>query len=194
MRRGIKAAIMAAFAGPAIAALMLTGAGPANAAVTASTAPHISSGPYFGYCSPSNLERYDFRGYNTVDLNWNGTSYKYAVHFNQQGSCLSGWLTDTNIPVGDQTMPIHGYVFRNHVTFSVTYTYPGAPQGTRVYTGNIGYFGYVSGTWYDTGDHASGSWHLAHAVRMACPQFFPWFGFFQHGNGCPVPFPYHFYY
>ncbi len=196
MRFGTKAAIMAAFAGPAMAALILTGAGPANAAVT--TTAHTASSTsdqWVPFCSPYNLERWDFRGDNTVDLTWSSTSYTYAVHFDQWGSCLSGWLTDTHIPNGPQTGPIHGYVFRNHVTFSFTYTYVGETQGTRTYTGTISRWGWVSGTWSDSGpDGSTGTWSLAHAVRPACPFFYPWFGFFQYGNGCPVPFPYPFYY
>jgi hypothetical protein len=194
MRFRTKAAIMTAFAGPAIAALMLTGAGPANAAVTTATTPHAM--PYYQFCSPWNLERFDFRGDNTVRLHFNGTTYDYAVHFNQQGSCLTGWLRDSYIPNNyNEYLPIHGYVFRNHVTFSVTYTYPGEDQGTRSFTGTIGYWGGVSGTWSETGtEGGSGYWSLANAVRRACPGFYPWFGFFQYGNGCPVPFPYRFYY
>jgi hypothetical protein len=188
---------MAAFAGPAIAALIMTGAGPANAAVTTTTAPTASTWqPYYPYCSQWNLERYDFRGDNTVQLHLNGTTYDYAVHFNQQGSCLSGWLKDTYIPNNyNEYLPLHGTVFRNHVTFSVTYTYPGEIQGTRTFTGTIGYWGWVSGTWSETGSEGgSGNWSLQNAVRLACPNWYPWFGFFQYGNGCPVPFPYGFYY
>ena len=194
MRFRTKAAIMTAFAGPAIAALMLTGAGPANAAVTT---PHATSAmPYYQYCSPYNLERFDFRGGNTIHATWEGFNYTYTVHFNQRGSCLSGWLNDPNIPNGPTTGPIrNGYVFRNYVTFSYTYIYPGETQGTRIYNGTISRWGSVSGTWYDTGsDHSTGTWSLGHAARRACPQFYPWFGFFQYGNGCPVPFPYRFYY
>jgi hypothetical protein len=195
MRFRTKAAIMAAFAGPAIAGLILTGAAaPANAAVTTANASHASADPYFQFCSPYNLERWDLRGNNTVDLTFDYKPYTYAVHFNQRGSCLSGWLTDTNIPNGPQTGPIHGYVFRNYVRFSFTYTYYGETQGTRTYTGTINRWGWVSGTWSDSTDSASGTWSLAHGVRRACPNFFPWFGFFEFGNGCPVPFPYHFYY
>jgi hypothetical protein len=196
MRFGTKATIMAAFAGPAIAALMLMGAGPANAAVTTPTTPTASTQPVFPYCSQWNLERFDFRGNNTVDLTFGTGSYTYYVHFNQRGSCLSGWLTDNNIPNNyPKTMPLHGTVFRNHVTFSVTYTYPGEVQGTRTFSGSINYWGHVSGNWSETGtENGSGAWSLANAVRRACPGWFPWFGFFQYGNGCPVPFPYWWYY
>ena len=196
MRFRTKAAIMAALAGPAIAGLILTGAGPANAAVTTTTAQASNTWmPPFQFCSPWNLERWDFRGNNTVDVTFGTTPYTYAVHFDQRGSCLSGWLTDTNIPAGNpQTGPIHGYVFRNYVKFSFTYTYTGETQGTRTYTGTINRWGWVSGTWSDSTDSASGTWSLAHGVRPACPQWGPWYGFFAFGNGCPVPFPYWWYY
>ena len=185
---------MAAFAGPAIAAMMLMGAGPANAAVTTPASPHTMSDPFFPFCSPFNLERFDFNGNNTVDVTFNNTLFTYAVNFDQFGSCLSGTLTDTHIPNGPQTGPIHGFVFRNRVRFSFTYTYVGETQGTRTYTGHINFWGWVSGTWRDNGpDGATGTWHLAQPVHRACPDFFPWFGFFEFGNGCPVPFPFDFF-
>lgn len=194
MRFRTKAAIMAALAGPAIAGLILTGAGPANAAVTTANAPHTSSDPVFQFCSPFNLERFDLRGGNTVDVTFNHTAYTYAVQFHQRGSCLSGSLTDTNIPSGPQTGPVHGFVFRNYVRFSFTYTYSGETQGTRTYVGTISRWGWVSGTWSDSGpDGSTGTWHLAGPAHRACPDFFPWFGFFEFGNGCPVPFPFQFF-
>jgi len=194
MRFRTRAAIMAAFAGPAIAAMMLVGAGPANAAVTTANTPHTMSDPFFPFCSPFNLERFDFRGSNTVDVTFNNTPFTYAVRFNQFGSCLRGSLTDTNIPNGPQTGRIHGTVFRNRVEFSFTYTYVGETQGTRTYVGHVNFFGEVSGTWSDSGsDGATGTWHLADPVQRACPDFFPWFGFFEFGNGCPVPFPFQFF-
>jgi hypothetical protein len=194
MRFRTKAAIMTALAGPAIAGLILTGAGPANAAVTAANTPHASADPIFGFCSPFNLERFDFRGDNTVDVTFNNTPFTYAVDFFQRGSCLGGSLTDTHIPSGPQTGPIHGFVFRNYVRFSFTYTYVGETQGTRTYVGTISRRGFVSGTWSDSGpDGSMGTWSLADRVQRACPNFFPWFGFFEFGNGCPVPFPFQFF-
>ena len=185
---------MAAFAGPAIAAMMLMGAGPANAAVTTAASPHTSADGFFPFCSPFNLERFDFNGPNTVDVTFNNAPFTYAVNFTQFGSCLGGTLTDTNIPNGPQTGPIHGFVFRNHVRFSFTYTYVGETQGTRTYIGHINFFGDVFGRWFDNGpDHSTGTWHLANPVHRACPDFFPWFGFFEFGNGCPVPFPFDFF-
>jgi hypothetical protein len=198
MRFRTKAAIMAAFAGPAIAGLILTGAGPANAAVTATTAQTSSTWmPVFPYCSPYNLERWDFRGNNTVNLTFDGnSSFTYSVHFYQRGSCLSGWLKDTYIPNNyNEYLPIHGTVFQNHVTFSVAYTYPGSDQGTRTFDGYIDWSGKVSGKWSETGtEGGSGTWSLENAVRPACPWWYPWYGFMHYGNGCPVPFPYWWFY
>jgi hypothetical protein len=198
MRFGTKAAIMGAFAGPAIAALMLTGAGPANAATTTATAHTAATWVNQG-CNPRHLERWDFRGDNTVDYSFtNGkgpTDQTYAVHFEQRGSCLSGTLTDNNIPYSVKTGPIYGTVVRNEVTFSYTYTYPGSNQGTRIFTGYVDRWGNVSGTWTETGTEGGiGTWSLAHAVRPACPQWGFWWGFWQYGAGCPVPFPYWWYY
>jgi len=193
MRFGTKAAIMAAFAGPAIAALMLTGAGPANAAVATPTTPSASTLVPPQFCNPYHLERWDFRGHNTVDLTFGTTPYTYAVHFDQRGSCLSGTLTDTGLMPGEQNLHISGTVIRNQVTFSVNY--PTGFQGTRTFSGYINRWGQVSGKWSETGTEAgSGTWSLANAVRPACPQWGFWFGFFQYGAGCPVPFPYSWYY
>jgi hypothetical protein len=93
---------------------------------------------------------------------------------------------------GEQTGPIHGTVVRNQVTFS--FKYPTGFQGTRTFNGYIDGRGHVSGTWSETGSEAgSGSWSLAYHVRPACPQYYPWLGFFEHGAGCAVPFPFPFY-
>jgi hypothetical protein len=190
MRFGTKAMIATVLAGPAIAAMVLTGAGPANAAVTTTTHTSAASYPYMPYCSPRHLERWNFNGYNTVDVSWNGGSYTYTVNFKQRGSCLSGWLTDPNIPNGPQTGPISGTVVRNQVTFSFTYTYSGEVQGTRTYYGYIHNDGRVSGTFSQSGPQTpnNGTWSLANRVRPACPNFFPWWGYGQFGAGCPVPF------
>ena len=193
MRFATKAAIMGAFAGPAIAALMLTGAGPANAAVTTPTTHSAST--WVQGCNPWHLERWDVRGNNTVDLNYKGTTYTYAVHFTQHGSCVGGTLTDTGIPNGPQTGPITGTIVRNHVVFSFTYTYTGEVQGTRTFNGYVSPWGHVSGTWSETGsEDGSGTWSLANSVRPACPQWNPWYGYGQYGSGCPVPFPYWWWY
>jgi len=192
MRFRTRAMIMAAFAGPAIAALLMTGAGPANAAVTTPTA-HASStwvpGPG---CNPYHLERWDFRGKNVVVAYLGSSTFYYDVTFNQYGSCLSGTLTDTYYP-GTASGPLYGTVVRNHVSFSFAYP-PGSAQGTRYYDGYVNYWGQVSGTWWDSGDHASGTWRLGYPVRSACPTWNPWWGFGQWGAGCPVPFPYWWWY
>ena len=55
--------------------------------------------------------------------------------FRQDGECLGGTLTDANIPNGPKTGPIFGRVNGNTITFSFRYTYTGATQGTRTFTG-----------------------------------------------------------
>jgi hypothetical protein len=176
MRFGTRAAIMTAFAGPAIAALMLTGAGPANAAVT------TAHTPIFGFCNPFfqnenpfmfQRQEWNFSGNNTVvaTLNGNSNTFSYPVHFTQRGGCLSGTLSDPLFPTSG---PIHGIVFGNHVTFSFRYP-SGSIQGKRTFTGFVDRWGDVHGTWSETGsEHGTGTWHLAKDVHRACHQFFWW--------------------
>jgi hypothetical protein len=180
MRFGTKAAIMTAFAGPAIAALMLTGAGPANAAVTTTTSHTTSTSGWFNpFCfnqfqNPFNQrQQWNLSGSNTVDLWYNGTEYTYGVQFNQRGSCLTGTLTDLGLPSGEQTGPIHGTIFGNHVTFS--FRYPTSFQGTRTFNGYINRWGDVSGNWSETGsENGSGHWSLARNAHRACHRFMWW--------------------
>jgi len=179
MRFGIKAAITAALAGPAIAALMLTGAGPANAAVTTTTAHTTSTSGFNPFCfnqfrNPFNQrQEWNLNGNNTVDLWFQSQEFTYAVHFNQQGSCLSGTLTDTGLPSGEQTLRVHGTIFGNHVTFSVRY--PTNFQGTRTFNGYINRHGDVSGMWSETGtENGSGNWSLARDAHHACQRFEWW--------------------
>jgi len=178
MRFGIKAAITAAVAGPAIAALMLTGAGPANAAVTTANAPHSTSG-FNPFCfnqfqNPFNQrQQWNLSGSNTVDLWFQGQEFTYAVNFNQRGSCLSGTLTDTGLPSGEQILGVHGTIFGNHVTFSVRY--PTNFQGTRTFNGSINRWGDVSGRWSETGtENGSGHFSLARDAHRACHRFMWW--------------------
>ncbi len=178
MRFGFKAAITAAVAGPAIAALMLTGAGPANAAVAA---PHTTSYGGYGFCNPffqnqnpyrNQREQWNLSGENTVVVSENGSSntWSYSVDFSQRGGCLSGTLDDGYFPFSG---PLHGTVSGNHVTF--TFRYPGSgSQGTRTYNGYIDRHGDVFGTWSDSGDGASGTWHLTGDARHACQRFEWW--------------------
>jgi hypothetical protein len=182
MRFGIKAAITAALAGPAIAALMLTGAGPANAAVTTTTAQTTSSWGGFQNCNPffqnqnpfrNQREQWNLSGDNTVVVNENGSSmtWFYSVDFSQRGGCLSGTLDDSYFPFSGS---LHGSVSGNHVTFRFRYPSSGS-QGTRTYNGYINRWGDVSGTWSDSGsDGASGTWHLTRDAHHACQQFFWW--------------------
>jgi hypothetical protein len=59
-----------------------------------------------------------------------------TVTFKQNGSCLTGTLTDSYIPApGPQSGPISGTIRGNTVTFS--FTYPTNVQGKRTYTGTI---------------------------------------------------------
>ncbi|HTX27377.1 MAG TPA: hypothetical protein VME19_10200 [Streptosporangiaceae bacterium] len=179
MRFGTKAAIAAAFAGPAIAALILTGAGTANAAVTTTTAHTTSSGSYFPFCNPFQNQsqfrnqrvQWNVSGSNTVDVTYKGSNFYYPVSFTQFGNCLSGTLTDNGYPTSG---PINGTVSGNHVQFSFRYPY-GSSQGTRTFVGTIDRWGNVYGYWYETGsEHGHGTWSLTKKVHRACQRYEWW--------------------
>jgi len=94
--------IWALCAGPAVAATAATGASAASAAVIT---PVSSSGVAFGPHGPSHpncnrwqLERWNLNGSNTITAIYNNTPFNYTVTFKQNGSCLTGTLTDPNIP------------------------------------------------------------------------------------------------
>ena len=182
MRFVTKAAIMTAFAGPAIAALMLTGAGPANAAVTTTSTAHTTSTSGFNsFCfnnhfqNPFNQrEQWNLSGWNTVVVPFDGQTFYYSVWFNQRGSCLSGTLSDPKFLPSGTSGPIHGTVFRNYVTFSFTYP-SGSSQGTRTFTGTIDRHGDVSGMWKDYGsDKSTGTWSLTRDAHRACHRYLWW--------------------
>lgn len=192
MRFGARMMLLACCAGPAVAAMLVTGSGPANAAPLT---PGVSGAASFGHpgpgrwggpgpggygsgghgqpnCDRRQLERWDVNGTNTVNVVYSGGTATYGVSFRQNGECLTGTLTDPNIPAppAQQTGPIAGTVNGNTITFSFTYTYPNAPQGTRTFTGTINRFGAVSGGWNEAGgtEHLSGTWSLASRVDRAC--------------------------
>jgi hypothetical protein len=107
------------------------------------------------------------------------------VTFRQNGECLGGTLTDNNIPNGPKTGPILGTVDGSNITFSFKYTYTGATQGTRTFTGTINRFGAVSGTWNETGSEGlTGTWSLATKADRACSwrtlRWQPWRGCHVH--------------
>jgi hypothetical protein len=177
MRLGTKAAIWACCAGPAIAAVILTGAGPASAQTTTPTSHTSVTAEHLPlFCNPFQKERWNLNGFNSVDVTYKFSSYTYTVDFVQRGSCLSGWLTD---PYFSVTRPIYGTVNGNYVTFS--FTYPSFVEGTRTYNGHIGAFGFVSGSWSQTGIAWPnfGGWSLSGSVAKACP----WWSWKQY---CPV--------
>jgi hypothetical protein len=181
MRFAARAAITAAFAGPAMAALILTGAGTANAAVTTTTAHTTStSGPYYQYCNQYQNRygqnqfrqgQWNLSGSNTVQVKFEVNTYDYPVYLTQQGNCLSGTLTD---PGASFSGRIHGTVYGNFVTFSITYPY-GSKQGTRTFNGTINQRGHVSGSWSETGsENAAGSWWLSRPAHPGCQRnYFP---------------------
>jgi len=167
--RGISKTMLRTCAGLAVAAgLVAGGAGVANAATTSPTTAQSNHHPA---CNPWARERWNLNGKNQVKAVYNGSTYTYSVTFRQFGSCLSGTLTDSYYPT---TGPLWGTVNKNYVTFSFAYP-SGSIQGTRTYTGTINRWGYVSGTWSETGsENGSGTWTLAKHAARACPWWYQW--------------------
>ncbi len=195
MRLGARMMLWACCAGPAVAAMLVTGSGPASASALtpagsagASFHPHGpgpgggGNGPWGGPgrgrrgCDRRQLERWDVGGPNTVDLVYNTGNFTYGVNIRQDGSCIRGTLTDIGIPNGPTTGPIFGTIAGNRVTFSFRYTYTGEVQGLRTFTGFIGRWGAVSGTWSETGpENGHGTWALANRADRACsPHVLRW--------------------
>lgn len=187
--KGISKTMLRTCAGVAIAAAAVIGG--AGVASAAPVTPAATTTTHYGFgCNPFGYEQWNLSGSNTVDAVYEGGNYAYSVTFNQNGSCLSGTLTDSIYPT---TGPIYGSINGNSVTFSFKYPY-GSIQGTRTFTGYIhtqyhrvyyrhwvwnGYRwvlrwtfryevqGYVSGTWSETGsEHGSGTWSLSSAPRF----------------------------
>ena len=179
MRFGAKRMIWALCAGPAVAATLITGASAASAAVITPVPNHgVAFGPHgpsHPNCNRWQLERWNLNGSNTITAIYNNAPFNYTVTFKQDGSCLSGTLTDPYIqPSSLQSGPIYGTIRGNTVTFS--FTYPTNVQGTRTYTGTISRSGAVSGTWSQTGTQVpnNGTWSLGSKANRACPRFWWW--------------------
>jgi hypothetical protein len=204
MRFGAKAMITGALAGPAMAALILTGAGAANAATTTATVHTSSSGQFcnqFQNQYPNQFQnqyqnqfprnqfprnrfqqgQWNLSGSNTLAVKFEVNTYDYPVYFNQQGTCLTGWLKD---PGASFTGRIHGTVYGNFITFSVTYP-SGSKQGTRTWNGTISGSGHVSGSWSETGHEVgSGSWWLSGSASRGCQMNFQQNRHHNHNQGC----------
>lgn len=182
--RSISKTMLRTCAGLAVTAgLVVGGAGMASAA-TASPTVHSNHHPG-PRCNPFARERWNLNGKNNqVKAVYLGNTYTYSATFKQYGSCLSGSLTDSYYPT---TGPISGTVNKNNVTF--TFVYPsGSVQGTRTYTGTINRWGFVSGTWSQTGSQGGGgTFTLAKNAQRACPW---WYQRWNHNAACPV-FPHH---
>ncbi len=182
MRFGAKTMLRACFAVPVVAAVVMAGAGAANAktatpgvpgAVSSSSylgdRPYGSHGPGRYFCSKWQLDRWNLNGTNSITAVYLGSDFTYTVTFEQDGSCLTGTLTDPYIPKGfPKSGPVSGTVRGNTVTFS--FTYPQTIQGTRTYTGTISRSGAVSGTWTQNGSQLpdNGTWSLGTKAALAC--------------------------
>ncbi|HEY3650720.1 MAG TPA: hypothetical protein VGL33_22340 [Streptosporangiaceae bacterium] len=169
-----------------MAATLITGSSAASAAVLTpvpggivNNGPHGTSHPNYGpshpNCSKWQLERWNLNGSNTIAAVYQGAVFNYTVTFRQNGSCLTGTLTDPYLPAtGPQSGPISGTIRGNTVTFS--FTYPTNVQGKRTYTGTISRQGAVSGSWSQTGTQVpnNGTWSLGTKANHACPRFWWW--------------------
>src|SRR6266851_3048836 len=113
MRFGAKTMLRACFAVPVVAAVVMAGAGAANAKTTMSGVPGaVSSSSYLGdrpygfhgpgryFCSKWQLGRWNLNGTNSITAVYLGSDFTYTVTFEQDGSCLTGTLTDPYIPKG----------------------------------------------------------------------------------------------
>src|ERR1700744_1709871 len=120
MRFGKKRALWAFCAAPAAAAMLTAGAGAASAATA-----HFPTPPSHGpHCSQWQRESWNVNGANTltnVQSGGGSGTYGYSITLRQDGSCLGGTLTDTNLPVGSQNLTVRGIVLGSDVTFSVNY-------------------------------------------------------------------------
>jgi hypothetical protein len=126
-------------------------------------------------CNRWQLERWNLNGDNTITAVYQGANFNYTVTFKQNGSCLTGTLTDSYIPApGPQSGPISGTIRRNTVTFS--FMYPTNAQGKRTHIGTISRRGDVSGRWSQTGTQVpdNGTWSPGTRANHACPRFWWW--------------------
>jgi hypothetical protein len=97
---------------------------------------------------------------NTIHIPWNNTDYVYNVTFAQDGTSLTGSLTDPYVTPSTLTAPVlNGVISGSDVTFTFDYG-DTSPQGVRTYVGTVDDSGNVSGTWSDAIDQASGTWTI----------------------------------
>lgn len=163
------------FTGAVALAMVGGGVAAAGAASASTTSPatHTTSTASVHFCNSLQLQRWTVNGRNTVNLTLAPTSspFSYKVTFQQFGSCLRGSLTDTYYPGGPVKLAVYGTVYKNHITFSVRY--PDTTRALRTFTGTIGKWGAVSGTWCETGTyHESGAWSLAKNARPVYYRFY----------------------
>ena len=180
--RGISRTMLRTCAGLAVAAGLVAGGAGVASAATVTPAAHTTTttATNFGLrCNPWTREHWNLNGRNHVEAVYLGQTYTYKVTFRQFGSCLTGTLTDPYFPV---TGPVFGTINRNHVTF--TFRYPsGSVQGTRTFTGTINRWGFVSGTWSETGsENGTGTFTLARHANFACP----WWDRWNRNSACRV--------
>jgi len=142
----------------ALAGVVAAGAASASAAPAA---PATTVSAHYQYQRPWQLN-----GHNTVSLTYLGSTWTYKVQFStqynygqppwaQKDQLLTGKLTDTGLPAGQQTLQVNGVIFGNYVVFSVVYPANSVgQQGVRTFSGTIDKHGNVTGSWTETGTEA----------------------------------------
>jgi hypothetical protein len=129
--------------------------GAAGAASASVTHPHIP---------PPSACRATMFSHDRLTLTDGTTNFVYRVnlHLTPAGpifnpvEVVSGALCDTYEPI-PIALPVHGVVFGDNVVFSVAYPSTGpdaGDQGVRTFSGVIGPWGQVSGSWSETGTEA----------------------------------------
>lgn len=150
--------LAAAVAIPATA--LATSASAATSAPAVVTAHHNFPGPEL------------LRGRNILELQFNGSTFKYRVRFFEYPIAPETWAVYGTLHDGYEPfpiyLPVHGVQFDNVVVFQVNYPTSGpdkGDQGTRQFIGTIDNSGNVSGTWSETGtEGGSGTWDLLFPV------------------------------
>lgn len=178
--RGISRTVLRTCAGLAVAAGLVAGGAGVASAATVTPAAHTTNTNFGHGCNPWQREHWNLNGRNKVEAVYLGNTYTYKVTFKQFGSCLGGTLTDSYFLPAGTSGPVFGTINRNHVTFSFRYP-SGSVQGTRTFTGTINRWGFVSGTWSETGtEMGTGTFTLARHANFACP----WWQWWNHNATC----------
>jgi hypothetical protein len=102
----------------------------------------------------------NLNGYNVLDLTFQGNVFKYPIFLHvQNNGLINGVLVDSNLPVGQQVLRLHGICIGDNVLADVNYPVAD-PQGSRAENMVIlpvplhPHRGTVAGVWGETGTEA----------------------------------------